>query len=527
MHDPLQHESYIRLQAAISRERELAANVRQTLIDQMAQLHAALNGLTAQLEESITGGENTAAEMGEALQAFREMIAAELQAGAGARERIETLETALAEKTQALEEAEQRRAEIERDRVDSQTACAAARDRAASLDEQVMNLSRLIDTHKERGERLQEEVKERAETEENLRRELEALQSRMAEADAGRHAQEETEAALLEARQEVERLRALADTLGPRLSEESAAKSAVEAELEELREESAVKQAALETEILAARAETAALRAQLEESGNAAEALAKAREEQQAMQASLDEARLAMNEMEVLQKNLRAERERSAVLEERLNQELAKGNRTALAAQLAEAVKEAEEAQNTIAELRREMEAMSKQAPKSAPQNDAGRVLAVARRKNPHKRSIGEILVDAGILGMDQLEQALEEQRGNPNRHLGGILIEMGLTSEDAVAQALACQCGAEFIRLDEAAIEADAPAAISERLANQHACIPIRVSQDTVVLAMANPMDLVAIEDVERAANKRVEVVVATAAEVRAAIAKHYEEVA
>lgn len=532
MHDPLQHESCARLQAAIEKERSMAARTRQILLEQVAQLRTALNELAAQLEETIAGGENAASEMVDAFQAFRETVAEELRVFSAARARIESLEVAVAEKDQSLQDAERRRVELEREVADLQTACAAARDRAASLEEQATNLSRLLKTREERIVLIQSENAARLEAEENLRREMEALQSRLTDVDAARQAQAELKTALQEAHRENEQLRALTDSLGARLSEESAAKSALEAELAETRDKQAAIKASLEAELAAAQEQIATLNAKINETEQTREELGRLRAECEALQTKMEQAQAAdaeletlRGELETLRGELHAAQERSAALEEELKAQSAKDNRLGLADQLADAVREAKEAQKTIRELRSELETLRGEAQIHSAAHPPSRPPAAARPRSAYKQSLGEILVNAGTLSMEQLEEALDEQRNNPTRHLGGILIEKGLVSEEAVAQALARQCDAEFIRLDQAPIEPDAPALISGRIAQQHTCIPVRVKDDTVLLAMMNPLDLVAIEDVERATNRRVEVAVATATEIRSAIARHYAE--
>ncbi|MCF6287276.1 MAG: hypothetical protein L3K26_19150, partial [Candidatus Hydrogenedentes bacterium] len=97
--------------------------------------------------------------------------------------------------------------------------------------------------------------------------------------------------------------------------------------------------------------------------------------------------------------------------------------------------------------------------------------------------------------------------------------------SEAAVAQARASQCGVDFMRITETTVDPDAASLISERLANQHSCIPISVSDRGMVLAVVNPMDLLAIEDVERFTNKKVDVIVGTVPEIEHAIARYYWE--
>nr|HPO14020.1 type II secretion system protein GspE [Candidatus Hydrogenedentota bacterium] len=63
------------------------------------------------------------------------------------------------------------------------------------------------------------------------------------------------------------------------------------------------------------------------------------------------------------------------------------------------------------------------------------------------------------------------------------------------------------------------------ERPANQHQCLPVRTTDEGLILAMVNPLDLLAIEDVERTTNRKVEIVVVTPSDIKEAIAKYYWE--
>src|SRR4029077_10983010 len=79
--------------------------------------------------------------------------------------------------------------------------------------------------------------------------------------------------------------------------------------------------------------------------------------------------------------------------------------------------------------------------------------------------------------------------------------------------------------RVDLAATAVEAPAlkAVTARLARKHTCLPIRLSGKTLVLAMANPLDRTAIQDVEFASSRKVQPVVASRTEILRSIKKHY----
>ena len=151
------------------------------------------------------------------------------------------------------------------------------------------------------------------------------------------------------------------------------------------------------------------------------------------------------------------------------------------------------------------------------------RIQAQAQDAEGRRRRLGEILVAAGVISEDQLEGALREQQTSWNRHLGAILVELGFVSEETVAQTLAAQVRLPFVRIAQSPPRPDALALVSKALAHHHSCIPLRIERDVLVVAMANPLDLVAIDDVELATRRTIKPVVAAASEIKAALKEHY----
>jgi type IV pilus assembly protein PilB len=137
---------------------------------------------------------------------------------------------------------------------------------------------------------------------------------------------------------------------------------------------------------------------------------------------------------------------------------------------------------------------------------------------------LGEIFLNAGIITPVQLEEALVAQKKErPWKHLGSILVRMGCTEEAHVAQAIAYQRKLEFLALEPETVARDAARLISARLAEKHLCIPVREEEGELVVAMENPLDLIAIEDVERASERRVRPAVSTPSAILAAISAVY----
>lgn len=143
--------------------------------------------------------------------------------------------------------------------------------------------------------------------------------------------------------------------------------------------------------------------------------------------------------------------------------------------------------------------------------------------KAGRRRRMGEMLIEANVLTEAQLERALSIQQEQPQRRLGSILIELGYTEGDIIAQVLASQAKVPFVRLDR---DEPVPAAVklvSERLASHHVCIPLRLEEDRLILAMANPMDLIAIQDIEHATGRGVDPVAASSDGIAQAIKAYY----
>lgn len=143
--------------------------------------------------------------------------------------------------------------------------------------------------------------------------------------------------------------------------------------------------------------------------------------------------------------------------------------------------------------------------------------------ENGQQRAIGEILLNADVITETQLFNALVEQDKHPNRRLGSILLEQGLIQEDTVAKVLASQLRLSYIDLDEAEISADALATLNGRSATHHMSLPIRIDNGTLIMAMANPLDQIALEDLERTTGKRIEPIVAPLSDITSAIVRNY----
>ena len=133
-------------------------------------------------------------------------------------------------------------------------------------------------------------------------------------------------------------------------------------------------------------------------------------------------------------------------------------------------------------------------------------------------KQLGHILVEDGHISPAQLTLALDEQRLH-GRSLGRVLIEMEMISEDRLVAALATQAGLEFVDLTDFAVDGDAVRLVPEQVSRRHFALPIAHVDGKLVVAMADPANVFAIDDIRSTTRLEVKPVVATKSDVLAAI--------
>jgi type IV pilus assembly protein PilB len=138
-------------------------------------------------------------------------------------------------------------------------------------------------------------------------------------------------------------------------------------------------------------------------------------------------------------------------------------------------------------------------------------------------KKLGTLLLQAGIIESRELEESLEQARRR-NVSLWDVIINEKQVSEESLAEAFSKWLKLPRVALASVGIEPEATKAISEEVAKKHLCIPIKIEGKAMMLAMANPADYDAIQDVEFASGKRVQPVVATRTEILDAIVNNYD---
>ena len=142
-------------------------------------------------------------------------------------------------------------------------------------------------------------------------------------------------------------------------------------------------------------------------------------------------------------------------------------------------------------------------------------------------KRIGELLVEAGVLSQSQLEQALFAQRKD-GRKLGQLLIELGLVSEVQLTQTLSRQLSVPWVSLYHVDFSRSLLNLVAREATEKYCLVPIFVRRvrkqgDTLYVAMDDPTNEAAIEDVAKAASLPVKPIIACPSDIRAAIRVYY----
>ena len=135
---------------------------------------------------------------------------------------------------------------------------------------------------------------------------------------------------------------------------------------------------------------------------------------------------------------------------------------------------------------------------------------------------LGEILVRENLISSQQLREALEYQRGSGGR-LGSNLVKLGIISDDVITAVLSRQYGVPSINLELFQIEEDTIKLISQEVALKYSVLPISKVGATLTLAMADPTNVFAMDDIKFMTGLNVEPVIASETSLQIAIGKYF----
>ena len=135
---------------------------------------------------------------------------------------------------------------------------------------------------------------------------------------------------------------------------------------------------------------------------------------------------------------------------------------------------------------------------------------------------LGDLLIASGVITQEQLDKALAVQKETHQR-LGDVLMQNGFITERNLIDALQIQLGVEFVDLTAVSIPVELARYVPRNIARKFCVVPVKLVQDTLYLAMSDPLDFVAQEQVKAASRKKVIPMIATRQATEQAIARLY----
>ena len=138
------------------------------------------------------------------------------------------------------------------------------------------------------------------------------------------------------------------------------------------------------------------------------------------------------------------------------------------------------------------------------------------------KKQLGELLIERRVINRKQLDEALEIQKEKGGL-IGQVLVDLKYATEEAIAQALTAQYGFPYLPLVNYEIDTDVVKIVPRNVASQFCLIPVDKIGNNLTIAMSNPLNNLAVVDIELVSGLCVQIFVSTATDIRDAIKKYY----
>lgn len=135
---------------------------------------------------------------------------------------------------------------------------------------------------------------------------------------------------------------------------------------------------------------------------------------------------------------------------------------------------------------------------------------------------LGDLLISAGVIRPEQLNDALAIQKKTRER-LGDVLINNGIITEQQLIEALQMQLGVDFVDLTAVSIPLELARFVPRSIAKKYCVVPVKLQKDELYVAMSDPLNFEAQEEIKSASHKQVVPMIATRRAVEQAIATLY----
>lgn len=135
---------------------------------------------------------------------------------------------------------------------------------------------------------------------------------------------------------------------------------------------------------------------------------------------------------------------------------------------------------------------------------------------------LGDLLISAGVIRPEQLNEALDIQKKTRER-LGDVLINNGIITEQQLIEALQMQLGVDFVDLTAVSIPLELARFVPRSIAKKYCVVPVKLQKDELYVAMSDPLNFEAQEEIKSASRKQVVPMIATRRAVEQAVATLY----
>jgi len=137
---------------------------------------------------------------------------------------------------------------------------------------------------------------------------------------------------------------------------------------------------------------------------------------------------------------------------------------------------------------------------------------------------LGEILINQGMINSEQLKKALEEQKIDSKKKIGEILVRQGTIDQKQLLQALQHVYEAEYIELEDVILDPEIVSIVPKRIALRYKIVPLSRENNTLTIAMANPLDVNAIDYIKEYTKMDVNAKFASEDDISNALGSYYE---
>lgn len=138
------------------------------------------------------------------------------------------------------------------------------------------------------------------------------------------------------------------------------------------------------------------------------------------------------------------------------------------------------------------------------------------------RKQLGQMLLQEKLITEDQLNKALEMQKGS-NELIGKILVKMGFVTEEAVTEVFARQKGLDYVNLKQTTVDQEAVQIINKETASKYKVFPYKREKEKLYVAMENPFNVFVLDELNAQTGYIIEPVVASERDIQEAIERHY----